>query len=140
MFTNYSRICEIVLKRGGHWAIELPDGNAYWNNPLVLDFLKKIGSPIYEAKATGCAYGLRALHGQEAGRPMRRAWLIKGDIPLIPEMLEKSCPCPRDTVHAQATGSNTVETGKYTEAFVRTVHAMFSRMVASKRQNESSLV
>ena len=136
MFTNYIRIWDIVHKRGGYWAIEWPDGNAYWNNPLVLDFLAKIGLPIYEARATGCAYGLRAVHGREAGQPMPRAWLIKGNISLIPHMLEKSCPCAKDTVHAQATGSNTEETGKYTEAFVRTVHSMFSRVVVIHRQNK----
>ena len=51
MFTNFTKIWEVILRRGGYWAIEWPDGNAYWNNPLVLDFLAKVGSPIYEAKA-----------------------------------------------------------------------------------------
>ena len=135
VFTNYSRICDIVHEKGGRWVIECPDGNAHWNNPLVLDFLAEIGSPMYEAKATGYAFGLRAVHGQKAGLPMRRAWLIEGDIPLF-QRCWRSPVLARDTVHAQATGSNTIGTGKCTEAFVRTMHSM----PFPKRPNESSLV
>ena len=134
MFTNFTKVWDIIAKRGGYWSIEWPDGNAYWNNPLVLDFLAKVGSPIYQAIVAGCAYNLRALYGQEAGQLMGRAWLIKGNIDLIPQMLEKPCSCPKGTEHAVATGSNTEVTGKYTEAFVRTVHSMFSITAARYRQ------
>ena len=136
MFINYTKVCEVILKRGGHWALEWPEGNVYWNSPLVLEFLGKIGSPIYEASATGCAFGLKAKFGQVAGLPMRRAWMIKSNIPILYEVLNKPCCCPRDTNHVQATGSNTVETGKYTLPFVSAIHSMFSRVVTSKIQNQ----
>ena len=113
MFLNYSRVCDVILRRGGYWAIEWPVDCAYWNSPLVQELMTNVGKPIYQARATGCAFGLKARHGQVAGLPMSRAWTIKGNMPLIPEMLNKSCCCPPNTVHAQASGANTEETGKY---------------------------
>ena len=74
LFTNFTKVWNVIARRGGYWCIEWPDGNAYWENPLVKEFFDKVGSPIYQARAAGCAYNLRAAYGQEAGQLMGRAW------------------------------------------------------------------
>ena len=103
---------------------------------MVKEFFDKIGSPIYQARATGCAFNLRAAYGQEAGQLMGRAWLIKGNIDLIPQMLDRPCTCPKGTQHAVAVGRNTEHTGKYTEEVVRTIHCMFSKVAQLYRQKK----
>ena len=136
LFTNFTKVWNVIARRGGYWCIEWPDGNAYWENPLVKEFFDKVGSPIYQARAAGCAFNLRAAYGQVAGQLMGRAWLIKGNIDLIPQMLDRPCVCPKGTEHAVATGSNTEHTGKYTEELVRTIHCMFSKVAQLYRQKK----
>ena len=136
LFTNFTKVQSVIARRGGYWCIEWPPGNAYWETPLVREFFEKVGSPIYQAKATGCAFNLRAAYGQDAGLLMKRAWQIKGNIDLIPQMLDRSCTCPEGTEHALAEGKNTEHTGKYTQEFVRTVHCMFSKVAQIYRQKK----
>ena len=100
------------------------------------EFLEKVGSPIYQAKATGCAFNLRAAFGPDAGVLMKRAWQIVGNIDLIPQMLDRPCTCPEGTEHAVAEGRNTEHTGKYTQEFVRTVHCMFSQVAQTYRRKK----
>ena len=84
---------------------------------------------VYQATATGCAFGLRAMYGPMKSYPMSKAWLIKGNLPLIPNYLHKSCRCEPQTKHAPASGANTEGTGRYTETFVNSVHSMFAKTV-----------
>ena len=134
---DLARVCDVVRQRGGYWAIEWPSLCAYWESPLVQDFMKRVGKPIFQATATGCAFGLKAIYGKVAGFPMSKAWMIKGNMPLISEALRKPCGCNPCVVHAQASGANTEVTGRYTPAFVASVHTMFSKTVAHRRLYDS---
>ena len=96
-------------------------------------FLQRQKEPLYEATAVGCAYGLRAETGPLQGHSMSKAWLVKGNLPLLPSALERSCRCAANTVHAQASGGNTEMIGKYTPSFVAAVHSLFARTVAHRR-------
>ena len=107
---------------------------AYWDNPFVQEFLENTGKPIYQATATGCAFGLKAEYGSVAGLPMSKAWMIKGNLPLIPEILHHQCGCKPTVIHAPASGANTEDTGRYTSSFVHSVHDMFARTVAHRSE------
>ena len=73
MFLNFTRVCDVIRRRGGYWALEWPSTCAYWDSPIVEEFFKKAGNPTYQATATGCAFGLKATYGSVAGFPMSKA-------------------------------------------------------------------
>ena len=97
------------------------------------EFLKNIGKTPYQATATGCAFGLKAIYGSVTGFPMSKAWMIKGNLPLIPECLDRPCRCKPHVTRAQASGANTEVTGRYTSEFVKSVHEMFARTIAHRK-------
>ena len=132
MTYNFYKISDVVRKRGGHWALEWPSRCEYWDSPQVVEFLNRQKGKVFEATTTGCAFNLRALYGRDKGKPMSKAWHIKGAIPLIPKYLERGCTCPPGTIHAQAKGQNTAHTGRYTPEFVSAVHRMYA-LFTSKR-------
>ena len=132
MLSSYSQVCDIIRQRGGYWALEWSSRCAYWDSPIVKQFLRRQKEPLYEATAVGCAYGLRAETGPLQGHPMSKAWLVNGNLPLLPSALERSCHCAANTVHAQASGDNTEIIGKYTPSFVAAVHSLFARTVAHR--------
>ena len=92
---------------------------------------------IFEATATGCEFGLRAISGKEKGMPMSKAWHIKGTLPTITDYLHRTCQCRCRTVHATASGADTAHTGRYTPAFVASIHRMFA--LATKTDSYGNL-
>ena len=131
MCYNFYRIAEFFRKRNGHWAIEWPSKCDYWKSPQVLDFLRQEKGEIFQATARGCAFGLRAIAGEDRGRLMSKAWHIKSTMPKLPEYLERSCSYSSKYIHGKAAGQNTAHSGRYTTEFVSSVHKMFSNHVSN---------
>ena len=126
---NFFRVSNIIQQRKGHWVIEWPSRCSYWESPIVKQFLIKQNVHIYQAKATGCAFGLKAISGPLRNYPMSKSWLIKGTLPNIEEHLHRDCPCERCATHAPTTGANTAHSGRYTARFVASIHRMFSDII-----------
>ena len=59
MLSGYSQVCDIIRQRGGYWALEWSSRCAYWDSPIVKQFLQRQKEPLYEATAVGCAYGFQ---------------------------------------------------------------------------------
>ena len=130
MILNFFKVVEVIRQRKGFWSLEWSERCKYWNTPMVKQFLKAEKGKVYNATATGCAFGSKAIAGKDKGKPMSKAWQIEGNLPALPDYLERNCACPRSTVHAQAAGANTAHTGRYTPLFVASVHRMFAFTIA----------
>ena len=132
MTYNFYRVVDVIRKRQGHWALEWPSRCEYWQSPQVLDFLARQKGQVFEATATGCAFGLIAKHGKDKGRRMSKAWHVKSTVPELRDFLDRSCSCPSNYRHAPAEGQNTAESGRYTREFVAAVHRLFSKHLSTK--------
>ena len=135
LICNFFRLSDIIRHRNGYWALEWPSRCSYWESPQVEQFLRTQRGTTFEATATGCAFGLRAISGPLRNHPMSKAWHVKGTSPTTAEYLNRNCQCESNIKHAPTSGANTAHTGRYTSAFVTAIHRMFHE--ATKRRNET---
>ena len=74
----------------------------------------------------GCASGLIAEHGADAGLPILKPWRIATSCAELRDDF-RACRCPGHDKHAPCAGKDTELTGFYTDQFVDVVHKAYRR-------------
>ena len=103
-------------------ALEWPRSCAYWQLASVRNMIQRM--KLGQCQFDGCAYGLTAGYGPDAGRPIRKPWRVVTDILCLLQKLNKRCPGNHDHVPCQ--GTNTKHTGRYTAEIARCVVSVYS--------------
>ena len=106
---------------GARIAIEWPRSCSYWNLGYVRDFCQR--NSLVTTVFDGCAYGLVAQHGRDAGVPIRKPWRVDTNLAEIRGVLNRTCSCTKP--HAQCAGRETAATENYTDAIAEAVHYAF---------------
>ena len=66
-------IIRAVRSQGGDAALELPGGNAYWNESPIQTWMNEF--KIATTKIHGCIYGLLAKFGPHVGERLLKTWI-----------------------------------------------------------------
>ena len=109
---------------------ELPDRNAYWDS-IARGILCEFGMALVIVH--GCAYGLVAKHGDNAGRPIKKPWRIATHNPVFASRITKRCVCSFE--HAQCAGAETRGTGDYPIDLTKACHTLFKYIIQNDQMN-----
>ena len=119
VFSQLSEVIGIIdsVKAQGFDPIvlmELPHSCSYWEAKEVIEMLTRFG--MRTVVTDGCAFGLKARFGKNAGLPIKKPWRIAGNSPVFLGAFPRRCSCPRHTYHVPCVGQETI----YTETIRKT--------------------
>ena len=124
LLRNFARLADINTSLGGEVAIEWPRSCAYWREKKVIELIRRLA--LEDVFVDGCAVGLVAKHGVNAGLPILKPWRIATSCPELRDDF-RACRCPGHDTHAPCVGKDTELTGFYTDQFVDMVHKAYRR-------------
>ena len=115
-------IAHEVRSAGGFIAIEWPQSCDYWSEPEVVNFIQEcqLGGVVVH----GCMIGLKAQHGPNLGRPIKKPWLVYNNLPELRGHL--GVVCDKSHVHTKCQGADTKLSEGYTREFAARVHTAFA--------------
>ena len=124
LLRNFSRLADINSSLGGEAALEWPRTCAYWRERKVLELINRLG--LEDVFVDGCALGVVAQHGADAGLPILKPWRIATSCQELRDDF-REYRCPGHDRHAPCAGKDTEATGFYTDPFVEVVHKAYKR-------------
>ena len=131
--THVIKIIRRIRDRGFDPSIclELPESCAYWYMILMQQFLDEFD--LRTVVFHGCAYGLKAQHPPNVGKPIMKPWKVATSHPVILMGLERRCKCT--VPHAACAGKETSGTENYTFEFAGHFHKLLDYIVANNIWN-----
>ena len=135
LWENLEKIEKDIQSRGARIAIEWPRSCSYWNLGYVRDFCAR--NSLETTFFDGCAYGLVAQYGREAGTPIRKPWRVDTNMEALRGVLNRTCSCTKP--HATCQGRETSATENYTDAIAEAVHYAFAAYAAGGQQQSLEL-
>ena len=112
---SFRRVARLNRSLGGETAFEWPKNCALWKEAEVIAMKREL--ELLDVVFDGCALGLEAHHGPNAGAPIRKPWRVATSMRTLREGLrDYVCPGPEaHPRHAPCQGSDTVLTGFYAQ-------------------------
>ena len=127
LLRTFEQLCAIAQSSSSFICIEWPSACTYWKRSDAKRIIKRYS--LEPVKLHGCAVGLKAIAGPNAGMPIMKPWTLYTNCPEIIEIF-RDRKCDGNHEHAVCRGVNCKATEGYTDVFARCIHKAYSLAVS----------